>query len=371
LLTLQLYSHFYRAATRRQRFVTRAALVLAALAAPLCAADSLQLSGFALLRGSSQTSAPALRDDGGHAQLQLGIDWRPSMSLGAHVHLLGRDDAEGSKHGRVGIVEAYAEAKLHPGKDKVRILAGAFFLPVSRENVDALWATPYTITPSALNSWIGEEFRPIGVDVAYTWRNMLTGGATLFRGNDTFGALPAARGWEMRDHWAVLGEHLPVDGTYFTSVSAENDNRLGWALRGRWNNQYANVQATRIDNRSDALEHGDLFDWATRFDIVSADLTMNDWTVAAESGWGTTVIDVFGTRYPSDIRASYLMVSRRLGDFRATLRGDVFANALVRQHALTAALFWYPRGNVRAGVEAIAVGAQKRASVELRYSFAR
>ena len=351
--------------------MTRAALLLVAFAAPLCASDALQLSGFTLLRGASHTAGPPLGDTGGNAQLQLGIDWRPSMTLGTHVHLLARDDAEGSKHGRVGIVEAYAEAKLHPGRNRVHILAGAFFLPTSRENVDALWATPYTITPSALNSWLGEELRPIGVDVAYTWRNALTAGATVFRGNDTFGALPAARGWEMRDHWTVLGEHVPVDGTYFSSVSAENDDRLGWSYRARWNNQFANVQYTRIDNRGDALEYGDLFNWATRFDIASADLTMNDWTVAAESGWGRTVIEVFGERYPSDIRASYLLLSRRLGAFRATLRGDAFQTAAIHKHAATAALFWYPRGNVRAGVEAIDAGGQKRVMVELRYGFAR
>ena len=353
------------------RFVTGVAFALVATTMPLRAADAVQISGFALGRASSHTTGPPLGDTGGNAQLQLGIDWRPSMTLGTHVHLLARDDAEGSKHGRVGIVEAYVEAKLHPRHDKLRILAGAFFLPTSRENVDALWATPYTITPSALNSWLGEELRPIGVDVAYTIRNSLTAGATVFRGNDTFGALPASRGWEMRDHWAVLGEHLPVDGEYFSSVSAENDGRLGWSYRARWNNQYANVQYARIDNRGDAHDYGDLFNWATRFDIASADLTMNDWTVAAESGWGTTIIEVFGTRYPSDIRASYLLVSRRLGSFRASLRGDAFQVVDSHKHAVTAALFWYPRGNVRAGVEAISAAGQKRAMVELRYGFSR
>lgn len=356
----------------RLSFVTGVALALVASAMPVRAADSIQISGFGLLRAASHNDGRPLGDDGGTAQLQLGIDWRPSMTLGTHLHLLGRDDASGSKHGRVGIVEAYVEAKLHPGPGRLRILAGAFFLPTSRENVDALWATPYTITPSALNSWLGEELRPIGVDFQYTVRNSLTAGATVFRGNDTFGALPPARGWEMRDHWAVLGEHLPVDGTYFTSVSAENDGRLGWSARGRWNNQYANVQVTRVDNRGDALEYGDLFNWGTRFDIASADLTMNDWTVAAESGWGTTVIEVFGTRYPSDIRASYLLVSRRVGSLRATLRGDAFSSVIDNhRHAVTAAVFWYPRGNVRAGVEAISATGQKRAMVELRYSFNR
>jgi hypothetical protein len=354
----------------RARFVTGIALSMLVLATPARAGEALQWSAFALARASSHDSGVPLGDGGATAQLQLGIDWRPSMTLGTHVHLLARNDAEGSKRGRVGVVEAYVEAKLHPGRDRVRIMAGAFFLPTSRENVDALWATPYTITPSALNSWLGEELRPIGVDVAYTLRNSLTGGVTLFRGNDTFGALPAARGWAMRDHWALLGEHLPVDGTYFTSVSAETDGRVGWSARGRWNNEFANVQLTHIDNRADAMEYGELFNWATRFDIAGADFTMNDWTVAAESGWGTTIIDVFGTRYPSDIRASYLLVSRRFANARASLRGDTFAVEDIHRHAVTAALFWYPRGNLRAGVEAVAATGQRRASVELRYSFA-
>src|ERR1051326_1707027 len=96
---------------------------------------------------------------------------------------------------------------------------------------------------------------------------------------------------------------------------------------------------------------------------------MNDWTVAAESGGGTTIIEVFGTRYPSDIRSSYLLVSRRRGSFRASLRGDAFQVVDSHKHAGTAALFWCPRGNVRAGVEAISATGQKRGSVELRYSF--
>jgi len=79
---------------------------------------------------------------------------------------------------------------------------------------------------------------------------------------------------------------------------------------------------------------------------------------------------VEGERYTSEIRGSYLLVSRRFGKLRATLRGDAFQVDLIHRHAVTAALFWYPRGNVRAGIEAISATGQKRASVELRYSFA-
>src|SRR5204862_7974300 len=80
--TLQLYSQFQRFRPSRLGFVTRVALAAVALASPAFASDALQLSGFALGRGSSHSSGPPLGDDGGNAHLQLGIDWRPSVALG-------------------------------------------------------------------------------------------------------------------------------------------------------------------------------------------------------------------------------------------------------------------------------------------------
>jgi hypothetical protein len=344
--------------------------ILLAGALPLRAGDALQWSGFALLRGSTAANGVPLDDDQLTAQLQLGLDWRPSMRLGGHLHLLARNDADGSRRGRAGVVEAYIDQNFASGTNRLRLTEGAFFLSTSRENIDALWESPYTITPSALNSWLGEEFRPIGVDAAYTWHRRWTGGVTVFRGNDTFGALPAVRGWALRDRWTLLGEHVPVDPDYYTSVSAETDHTLGWSARARWNNDHGSVQLTHIDNRSDALEHGELFNWNTPFDIIGADYSHGDWTVAAESGWGVTTIIAGGVSYPSDIRASYLLLSRRLGNGRASLRAEAFDVDDIRKHAITAAWFWTPRARMRAGVEAIASGGETKVSVELRYSFA-
>ena len=341
-------------------------VVYLAITTAASASDALQWSGFALLRASNPTHAVPLDDDTVAAQLQIGIDWRPSMTLGAHVHLIARNDADHGKRARAGATEAYLEENLHRGEDRLRIMEGAFFLPTTRENVDALWETPYTITPSALSSWLGEEFRPIGVDAAYTLRHSLTGGVTVFTGNDTFGALPAERGWMLRDHWALLGEHLPVDGTYFSSVSAETDHRLGWSTRARWNSDHVTVQLTHIDNRSDAEEHGELFNWNTRFDIAGADFTMNDWTIAGESGWGPTVIRVGGAAYTTNLVANYLLVSRRFANGRITVRGDKFNH----HHALTVAYFFSPPGKLRTGIEVVGIGSERRASLELRYSFA-
>ena len=42
------------------------------------------------------------------------------------------------------------------------VKTGAFFPTISLENDDLGWTSPYTLTPSAINSWIGEELRTIG-----------------------------------------------------------------------------------------------------------------------------------------------------------------------------------------------------------------
>lgn len=331
-------------------------------------AQQLQWNGFALARVTSAPSSGPLQDEKFHTEAQLGIDWTPNSFLLAHLHLIARQDESDSDRGAAGTPEAYVDARLQrKNGDRIRLRAGAFFLPTSRENVDALWESAYTITPSALNSWFGEEFRPIGVDASYSHRGF-SGGATLFRGNDTFGALPPARGWRMRDHWIVLGEHLHVDPEYVTSVSAETDGRLGWSARAGWSGQRALVQLTHIDNRSDALDHGALFNWHTRFDVAAFEYDTDQWTVAAESGWGPTVI-IVDRPYTSDLRASYLLVSRLMPHGRATLRFDEFANGVASERTVTAAFLWSPRGPLRPAIELIRSTDDTRATVELRYRF--
>src|SRR4051812_32003407 len=84
-------------------------LAVAFAAFPVMASDSVLWNGFGLLRPQTSASGAPLDDDGVSAQVQVGIDWRPSVMLGGHVHLLARNEADGSKRGRIGIVEAYLE----------------------------------------------------------------------------------------------------------------------------------------------------------------------------------------------------------------------------------------------------------------------
>lgn len=328
--------------------------------------DALTVSGFADVRGTTEAKNP-LEADGASAQVQAGVDWSPSPKLRAHLHLLARTDDGQSLRGHAGTPEAYVEAHLPTGGSRVKLRAGAFFLPTSRENVDALWENAYAVSSSALNSWFGEEFRPIGLDVAWVRGGAVVGG-TVFRGNDTLGALPLDPGWSLHDRWILLGQKVR-SGEVYASASAETDHRLGWSARAGWGAHGFSVLLTHIDNRSDGLSHGDLDNWKTRFDVAGLDYSRGEWTVAGETGWGPTELFFPGGSVRADLRASYLLVSRRLARGRATARFDAFSGRESRKHALTLAAFWTPAARLSVGIEVSAGGGEARGLGDLRYRF--
>jgi hypothetical protein len=329
--------------------------------------DELQISGFAALRGTSKAENP-LEAETASAQIQGGIDWSPSPGFSAHLHLLARTDDGHSLRGHAGTPEAYVEARLPAGQSRVKLRAGAFFLPTSRENVDALWENAYAISSSALNSWFGEELRPIGLDGSWVRGGALIG-ATVFRGNDTLGALPLSPGWSLHDRWTVLGQKVRAKEDLYASVSAESDHRLGWSARAGWSSPRFSVLFTHIDNRSEGEAVGDLDNWRTRFEVVGFDYKRGDWTVAGETGWGPTEVVFPGGSFETDLRASYLLLSRGLRNGRATVRLDEFSDGESDRRALTLAAFWNPAPRVAFGIEFVAGGGEHRALGDLRYRF--
>jgi len=71
--------------------------------------------------------------------------------------------AEPDDRNVVDALEAYLRyAPASDGDVSWSMKAGAFFPTISLENDDLGWASPYTLTPSAINSWIGDELRTIG-----------------------------------------------------------------------------------------------------------------------------------------------------------------------------------------------------------------
>ncbi|HEV8630670.1 MAG TPA: hypothetical protein VGV61_10165 [Thermoanaerobaculia bacterium] len=339
----------------------------------------------------------------GLGEAQLGLDWRRGERFAAHLH--GRGRAQRGDGGAVGgLVEAWAQATANPrgGADRLRLRAGQLFLPTSRENVAPLWSSPYTLSLSALNSWIGEEVRPLGLLVEYDATveeaQGVRAGVCVFGGNDTSGALLAWRGWAMGDRLSVLGEALPLpplpslatggafggqdrDGT--TAIDSDLDGRPGWAGYLRYRRSDAGrlgtalVQLSHFDNRGDRALHRGQYAWDTTFDLVGGEVHPGGgWTLAAEHMRGRTAMGLPRPRADATFRASYLLASWEHGagrtSWRATLRWDGFATR-DRDHlaagersdedgqAWTAALLWHPQPALGIGVELLDLTAHRPA----------
>ncbi|MGZ7078743.1 MAG: hypothetical protein ACXVJT_04940, partial [Thermoanaerobaculia bacterium] len=284
-------------------------LALCSITAALHAqSSSFQLHGFLSARAIRVTSQPSwtqnafgrfdvganTADDTRTVNLdvaQLGFDWKPASWLLIHADGVARREPSGTAGKRAGIVQAYADI----GTDHLRLRAGSFWLPTSRENVDPLWTSRYTITFSALNTWIGEEVRPTGLDLQYSPNFYITAGATAFRGNDTMGTVLADRGWVFGNRLSVYNEEIAVPPTDLITkpIASDIDKRTGFSARLRVQApERAMLQVTRIDNRSE-LVPGDPpnVPWRTRFNIVGGEIGSTSPTTAdAEWASGRTTL---------------------------------------------------------------------------------
>jgi len=314
-------------------------------------------------------------------EAQLGIDWTPSAVFLVSAHGTARTEPDTAGGARAGLTEAFLQYRPELRPDlALRFRAGLMFLPTSRENVDPLWQSPYTLTLSALNTWIGEEMRPLGLDLAVQLgeaggsRFELAGVA--FGTSDTAGSLLSWRGWAMGTRLSVVGETLPLPplpplapGGAFgeqqrsgTQPIDELDDRLGWHARGRWSRVGTGlVQAAWTDTRGDRGLHAGQYAWATRFASVAAEAQAGRFRLVAEGLAGETGMGLFdGPHVDLRIRAAYALLTWESNRLRVTARYDHFRNedrdgvAEPNQEsgwAVTLAAFYTPRPWLRLGIE--------------------
>ena len=302
-----------------------------------------------------------------------------------------------------GLLEAFVEYRLETGLEtgsghQWTLRGGQFFLPTSRENVGTLWTSPYTLTLSALNSWIAEEVRPIGVDV--TWghtfpnEHQLQLAGTVFGGNDTAGALLAWRGFSFHDRPTPTGRFLPLPpfpgrAELFPGQSGEGtrpfgsdlDGRPGYAGRARWTapGNRAMAQVSAFLNQGDRGLHGAEYAWDTDFRWLSVETDLPaGLRLLGEWGSGTSLMGFAppGGRSAAAVDISfdtyYLMVTREWSVLRPTARYDDFR---VRDrdssplddnredgHAWTFALIARLGEHWRAGLEALDLEADRPAA---------
>jgi hypothetical protein len=388
---------------------TLALLVLGA--ATTAGAQSLQFHGYLAAREIYVNAQPswlqfgAGRFDVGAASLddhrlvnvdsaQLGFDWMPVTWFLLHADGVARHEQSGSKGKRAGIVQAYADVF----NEHWRVRAGQFFLPTSRENTDPLWTSKYTITYSALNSWMAQEVRPIGADLQWSPNFYVTVGATAFRGNDTMGTLLAGRGWTLGNYLSVYNENLPTPEPALTRpIGQDLDGKNGYSERIRVSlPERAMLQVTHIDNRA-TIAPGPVKGqepWLTHFNIISGEVgSTADTTLAAEWASGSTTVGFPGGHFTMDFDTAYLLASHKFGHERLSGRVERFStrNAVRKApdgaredgHAWTVAWMHEISKSSRTGLEYVRVSGDRpglapffdprtagsTVTVEYRYNF--
>ena len=322
------------------------------------------------------------------AQAQVGIDWTPTKWLLVHADGLARREPSGTIGSKAGLIQGYLDLY----NEHWRLRAGSFWLPTSRENIDPLWTSPYTISYSALNSWIGQEVRPVGADLQWSPDFYVTAGATVFRGNDTMGTELAARGWTLGNRLTVYNEALPQPFTDETTkpIESDLDHRNGYSGRLRLQlPERALIQFAHIENRSELVPEIDgQTPWRTRFDVVSASAgASGPTTVAAEYARGATTVAFPGGTFQMNFATVYLLLSHKQGADRFSARVERFTtNGAVydpgddtreRGHAVTVAWLHDSGPHLRYGLELARVSAHRTdstpggsaATAQIRYGF--
>ena len=213
---------------------------------------------------------------------QAGLLWKPRLAdtLTAYIMI---QDVPGAEN-QLGIEEAYLKWKPVPKSDlRYSVRLGEFFPPISMEHDGTGWTPDRTLTPSAINSWVGEEVLVRGLEgniqKDFGAQNL---GLTLgvFTRDDTAGTLLSWRGWALHDASSADNAELPLPtgnqgytqlfGSYQAYASkpmVEEDGRLGYYARLDWRPPApVAINLEFYDNQGDPMTvRNGQWGWATRF----------------------------------------------------------------------------------------------------------
>jgi hypothetical protein len=295
--------------------------------------------------------APTAYQDGGLGVLRYGDD-RDGLQLGRLRLALSQDlgdlltfkvDASAwGQHDRnpLDITEAYLQLHPYPWGDwRPRLKVGAFYAPISLENRAEGWESPYTLSSSAMNSWVAEELRTIGGEFKLEWLGTHSGHdfdagavAGVYGWNEGAGDSLADTGFTITDWQSSLFGNVGRPGgvTPENQEYQQSDHRAGTYLG--LDVHYLDritVQGLHYDNHAnpeafDAVT-GDIA-WETRFDTAGV-RAENDsgWTAIVQWMAGETAIEPEGSGLLQwDFVTRYVLVSKRNGHNTFSARFDDF-----------------------------------------------
>jgi hypothetical protein len=268
--------------------------------------------------------------------------WQPALSwsIGAMLAVTAQT---GQEHA-VDLSEAYLTWLRAPhGALKLSGRAGLFWPPVSLEHSGPEWAVTETITPSAINSWIGEEVKVGGAEataslpIEHHGRVYATIG--LFGFNDTSGTLLAFRGWALSDLKATAFGHLPLPprGSFLQMAQAgetrpviEIDNRPGYYARLGWTPEASiRLHAIHYDNRGnpEASTPANQWGWRTRFTELGGTAGFGATRITAQAMTGRTGMGfprLGGIWVDTQFRSAFALVTRTIGKGSVSGRIEAF-----------------------------------------------
>jgi hypothetical protein len=262
----------------------------------------------------------------------------------------------------VDLTEAFVDWRPIPtSSNQHQMRFGAFYPPLSLENVDPGWQSPFSYSYSAINTWLGEEIRPVGAEWSLRRHLGFAGSphelrafAAGFYGNDPAGTLLWWRGWSLHDRQTRLNDRLPLPPLPIWNWSGvivghteqslepfeEIDDEPGAYAGIEW--RYARrvlLQLATYDNRADpsAFAEGQ-WAWHTKFTQLAMQVSL-PWDIGLIAQWleGETYwiagAASDGTLSPvaelveDAFDAKYLLLTRVFGGaHRVTLRYDAFGS---------------------------------------------
>ncbi|MDB5409424.1 MAG: hypothetical protein JWL84_4336 [Rhodospirillales bacterium] len=358
------------------------AFLCLAVAASIGSAQEFSLNGFAdarLVQPSSQQSWM----NGGLGKLRYGSAGDPQPGfhfdeiiadgralLAPGLAILGTLRAAPGQRTALDVLEAYA--RYQPIATSGFLWSnklGAFYPPVSLENEGTGWSSPWSLTPSAINSWVGEELRTFGLESAIerrVARGALALTLSVYGWNDQAGTLLAWRGWAMGDFPTgifdkprlpdALARQFRRSVPYYDGSFKEVDDRPGWYGGLSWReNGLGRVNFLHYDNIGDprAVRDG-IVAWRTSFDSLGTEVDLGEFVVLGQVMAGETEIArTPAFRALTKFQSAYVLAGRYFGDWSLAARVDTFAtqednppNAIdlsEHGHAATVALSWRPR----------------------------
>jgi hypothetical protein len=306
----------------------------------------------------------------GRARLAVSQDLGDLLTLKIDASAWGQRDKT-----PVDVTEAYLQLHPYPFGDwRPRLKLGAFYAPISLENRAAGWESPYTLSSSALDSWVAQELRTIGAEFKLEWLGTHSGhdfdasaAVGVYGWNEGAGDSLTDSGFTITDWQGSLfgrvGQPNGVTGANYEYH--QFDNRAGTyeGLEVHYLDRIT-VEGLHYDNHAnpgvgDAVTWS--YAWETRFDTAGVRAENDDgWTAIVQWMAGETYVapEEFGL-LEWDFVTRYLLISKRLGAHTLSARYDdfkvspeeAFAGGDQGGHALTLAYRFEPNSHWRFTLE--------------------